>query len=615
MNYQKRTRAFIQTEKEVKVCSSVSLVLTIKFGDDAEINSGGAIYIEPPMNVPPYFCSGVRWKISDFVIELPSGVKAQIHRKQPAFWIKRRDVIIIHLRKGRIKKGDLVKINILPTSKNRAPYRSLKKAVFGIYYQEQKDKKVLPIKPFPWVQVLPGPMRSLHAVVTPYTGIGDKKIKLSAFDSYGNPTNFAEGELQISDNGKKKVLHLKNSFDKLIIPFKASQTKLTAVKIFHIQKKKECQTNYYQKKRFGPKGYLPYFGEIHAHSGNSDGIGTTDEYYRFAKDYAKLDFSALTDHYAWGKNRERFWRIMCRAVEKWNEPGSFVTILGTELGTGPYGHRNVYYPGIEQVPLEIPSYKPDVLFSHFKGKKVLIIPHHPNVSGPPETWKECDWSYHNDRLQRLVEICQLRGSSETEKVGGIVMQSHGSSVQSALARGYKLGFIAGTDNHQGRPGAAHSGESLDGKSYPHKVVGLTGLFAKNLTRRAIFQALWDRFTFATANIRSLIYLELNGHRMGRIIRSKSISDCNQRLIHAQYLGIDGECNVELIRNGKVIFEERLKGPYVEFSYRDSIPFSRIAMKPKGYLPFVYYYLRVSQGIERVTWSSPIWSCYDKNLTG
>ena len=39
-----------------------------------------------------------------------------------------------------------------------------------------------------------------------------------------------------------------------------------------------------------------YFGDIHGQSGLSDGMGEVDQYYHRARDKARLDFTALTDH-------------------------------------------------------------------------------------------------------------------------------------------------------------------------------------------------------------------------------------------------------------------------------------------------------------------------------
>ena len=42
------------------------------------------------------------------------------------------------------------------------------------------------------------------------------------------------------------------------------------------------------------------FGDLHGHSNLSDGTGTPEDYFRYARDVAALDVAALTDHDHWG---------------------------------------------------------------------------------------------------------------------------------------------------------------------------------------------------------------------------------------------------------------------------------------------------------------------------
>lgn len=52
--------------------------------------------------------------------------------------------------------------------------------------------------------------------------------------------------------------------------------------------------NYYLESN---EPYKNYFGQLHSHTAeNSDGAGTLVEAYSYAKDVAKLDFFAVTDH-------------------------------------------------------------------------------------------------------------------------------------------------------------------------------------------------------------------------------------------------------------------------------------------------------------------------------
>ena len=60
-------------------------------------------------------------------------------------------------------------------------------------------------------------------------------------------------------------------------------------------------------------------------------------------------------------------------------------------------------------------------------------------------------------------------------------------LEDARRRGYKVGFVANSDGHKGRPGASHPGASTFG-AYG----GLTCVLAEVLTCDAIFEAIQPR---------------------------------------------------------------------------------------------------------------------------
>jgi hypothetical protein len=80
-----------------------------------------------------------------------------------------------------------------------------------------------------------------------------------------------------------------------------------------------------------------------------------------------------------------------------------------------------------------------------KNIKAVTIPHHPvNKS------HTMDWDYHDPEYQSVVEIYQAGGSHEhagCPKVTNSITEHKGCFVQDALARGYKMGFIASGDHH------------------------------------------------------------------------------------------------------------------------------------------------------------------------
>jgi hypothetical protein len=87
--------------------------------------------------------------------------------------------------------------------------------------------------------------------------------------------------------------------------------------------------------------YNIYWGELHGHTNLSDGTIDIDTYFRTAHDKAHLDFCALTDHDHGGVGKPELWdadkwNLIQDKVGEYNQPGSFVTILGYERDSYPW---------------------------------------------------------------------------------------------------------------------------------------------------------------------------------------------------------------------------------------------------------------------------------------
>ena len=90
--------------------------------------------------------------------------------------------------------------------------------------------------------------------------------------------------------------------------------------------------------------YSIYFGNLHAHTSYSDGKLTPYEADVYARDVAKLDFQAITDHEermmpeshpdTWTKEKEQ--------ADQVNEDGKFVAIAGYEWGSPIFNHLNFF---------------------------------------------------------------------------------------------------------------------------------------------------------------------------------------------------------------------------------------------------------------------------------
>ena len=85
----------------------------------------------------------------------------------------------------------------------------------------------------------------------------------------------------------------------------------------------------------------PYFGTLHSHTAESDGRGSIAEAYAMARDEAKLDFFAVTDHAEfWLFNKEDTYRRQREAADRAQQP-NFVTLYGFEYSHPFYGHYTI----------------------------------------------------------------------------------------------------------------------------------------------------------------------------------------------------------------------------------------------------------------------------------
>jgi hypothetical protein len=216
------------------------------------------------------------------------------------------------------------------------------------------------------------------------------------------------------------------------------------------------------------------FGDLHGHSNLSDGTGTPEDYYDYARDVAGLDVAVLTDHDHWGipflDETPANWERIQAAARSVDEPGRFVTLLGYEWTSWIYGHRHVLHfedAAPIRSSLDERFDSPPELWAALAGAPALTFAHH-SAGAPVAT----DWSIPPDpALEPVTEIVSVHGSSESFDsplpVRGML---EGNTVRDALERGYRLGFVGSGDSHDGHPGLVQLAE--DGSSG-----GLAGILA------------------------------------------------------------------------------------------------------------------------------------------
>ena len=335
-----------------------------------------------------------------------------------------------------------------------------------------------------------------------------------------------------------------------------------------------------------------YFGEMHSQMWYSMGTGTTEEFFEWGRDVAGLDFCAPANHYnARFEVTDEIWQDLVSACNAYNDPGRFATMVSYEWGgSGGSGHKNIYYRGdYGEFSYHYRTPKDaNKLWASLEGQDVLTIPHHPKAMGGT------DWRYRNDQHQRLVEICSKWGVAET---------AGPRSVQAALAMGHRLGFVGGTDSHYGL--------ANQGSYHVNDGNGLACVMATELARDALWQALHDRRCYATTGDRILLDFSMDGHPLGNDIPA-DLATYGPRAFSMRVAGTYRIDSVEIVRNNQVIHVAEPGAEVWEGGWVDQEPLLPLALQPTfGYdRPFVYYYLRVTQGNRQQAWASPIWLTQD-----
>ena len=299
------------------------------------------------------------------------------------------------------------------------------------------------------------------------------------------------------------------------------------------------------------------FGDMHCHSGFSDGIGTPEDCYRFARDVIGLDFCAVTDHAVQMSDAE--WLRTMEANDRWNEDGRFLTLLGYELNHRDSNDKNIYYPGSEGELLRDRAWgtwdgwiPPETHVGQWLRQGALIMSHlHEGRLG----------GFDHPELCRLVEIYSNWGNCEQEGAYPTFIPAlrrdfaHQWAVD-ALRLGRRVGFTANSDDHMARPG--WSGWHRVERTYRS---GLTGVYAKEPTREALFEALYRRRTCATTGPRILIEARMDGELPGGGIPAASGHEI--RFSVRGYTGLEA---VELVRYGAALETIRPDAPGCEGSF-------------------------------------------------
>jgi hypothetical protein len=445
----------------------------------------------------------------------------------------------------------------------------------------------------PAVDVRPGPPAMLVATLTSTASVGEAvRLCVAVLDARANRAGAVETRIEVL--GLDDGLELPASLE-LGAQARGAITvegRAAAEGVFRLRVKAdvggrmlEATTN----PLLVSNGPRVRWADLHGHTAISDGSGTPQDYFDYARDVAALDIAALTDHDHWGMlfldESATLWEQNVAAARAAERPASFLTLPGYEYTDWIGGHRHVLFFG-EPTPL-LSAFDerydtPQKLRDALRGQGALIVPHHP-AGGPVAL----DWSTPPDaELEPVVEVCSAHGSSEALDSPRVIHSPRpGHFVRDALEAGRRFGVVGSGDGHDGHPGLAWKG--------PHYPTGgLAAILSDDLTREGVREALVARRCYATSGPRILLRFALGKTRMGGVISAQDAIDAP---LFLQVIGTAGLESVEVVMRGDRITSLPAAGE-LEFAVSAILGELRAGD---------WAYVRVVQVDGGMAWSSPI----------
>ncbi len=342
------------------------------------------------------------------------------------------------------------------------------------------------------------------------------------------------------------------------------------------------------------KGLQLMLGDLHGHSWQSDGMGDPRENFLRARDYFRDDFHALTDHDEFIAKRisDGQWEEQKALVEHYHQPERFITLFAQEWTTprttapNGWGHANLYSadPAMPLLPHTEERYRdlPGV-YEVLRRHGGIAIPHHIG-------WTGVKWDALDPELTPLIEVVSAHGAYE--HVGNEPIphrgEMQGCFLRDGLAGGRRIGVVGGSDQH----GLVwHHGAGWKRDVYR---AGLTGVWARELSRAGLLEALRQRRTFATSGVKLSLYFTVNGELMGGVAQSAGPAEIE---VDVAIPPEEGKLAwLQVIRNGQIIRRVGSEGPRTKLSFRDDAA-------PAG---VSWYYARLVLASGDQAWSSAVW---------
>jgi len=359
------------------------------------------------------------------------------------------------------------------------------------------DYVALPLSPK--ISISPGPGVRWRAVLPTLVRAGEPfRLSIKAEDKWGNPSDLIDRTLGLESDGAiaglpSSVRFAAGAFAAVVEGLRVEKPADVIVGVLDESGNLLCRSNPLRVAE-GDASLVHFWGDIHGQSNETLGTNTARQYFKFGRDKAFLDVMGHQGNDF--QITAAFWRELNALSKQFDEPGRFVCIPGYEwsANTAVGGDRNVHYrhegetihrsshaqalDAIDMIDEAGDAHTAPALFAKLQGKDCVVMAH---VGG-----RYADIKYCHHPMETAVEVHSAWGTFEW-------------ILRDAFEKNYRIGIVANSDGHKGRPGACYPGASFFGSCG-----GLTCFLAERLDRDAIFQSMRRRRHYATTGNRALL---------------------------------------------------------------------------------------------------------------
>jgi len=348
----------------------------------------------------------------------------------------------------------------------------------------------------PIIEIVAG-LPVLYKAILPTSAITGKPFRLclKGEDRWGNPSHRCRGKWGLRANKcvqglPDSIQFAEGEFSLIVENLVVREEGVLIIELLDEKENVICRSN--PNRMVNHAALLPYWGDLHGQSEETIGTNSARDFFLFARDKAFLD---VCSHQGNDFQITRaFWDHLNALSAAFTRNNEFIVFPGWEWSgnTGLGGDRNVLHMK-EGRPIHRSSHAlvddlSDIdsdstsaaqLFEDLQGEDCAIFAH---IGGRYADIRMA----HDERLERSVEVHSAWGTFEW-------------LIEDAFEQGYRVGIVANSDGHKGRPGASHPGATKFG-AYG----GLTCLLAPEFSRAGMMEALRKRHHYGTTGCRAIL---------------------------------------------------------------------------------------------------------------